>query len=275
MVEDLGRGAHGGARVRHRVALLDGDGRRQVADQIHVGPRQPLEELARVGRERGHVATLPLGVERVEGQGRLARARHAGHHGEAAQRESSSSRPFRLWERAFSMRISPSAARATPGEMTQASGSEQAVRELHGQGEIAVDLEPARPCRAGPRSPRPPARRSSRPRREAQTHVGRIQATSAARPAPGSPSATRRPMSPPPPFSPDSVQLRSPPRRLRAASGWKCLRSQSTASSREPGAVRSIVGNREWSLGRIDSSVNPRCRPPGRPSLQRVAAPRR
>jgi hypothetical protein len=87
VVEDLGRGAHRRARVGDAVSPLDRDRRRQLRHQVDIGPRQALEELARVGGERGDVAALALGVQRVEGERGLPRARHAGHHGERAQRD--------------------------------------------------------------------------------------------------------------------------------------------------------------------------------------------
>ena len=40
---------------------------------------QHAEELARVGRERLHVAALPFGKDRIEGQARLAGARETGN----------------------------------------------------------------------------------------------------------------------------------------------------------------------------------------------------
>ena len=62
--------------------MVDGDGRREAGDLVHVRLLHLAEELAGVGRERLHVAALTLGKYRVKGQGRLARAREAGkdHH---------------------------------------------------------------------------------------------------------------------------------------------------------------------------------------------------
>ena len=74
VIEDLRCRPHRRSGIRHGVALRDRDGRRQVRDRVHLGSRQPLEELARVGRERAHVAPLAFCVERVEGEGRLAGA---------------------------------------------------------------------------------------------------------------------------------------------------------------------------------------------------------
>jgi hypothetical protein len=84
---DLGDGADGRARVAGGRLLLDGDRRRQALDRLDVGLLHLLEELARVGRQRLDVAALPLGVQRVEGQRRLARAGDAGHHDQLVARE--------------------------------------------------------------------------------------------------------------------------------------------------------------------------------------------
>ena len=47
--------------------------------RIDVRLLHPLEELPRIGRQRLDVAPLPLGVDRVEGERRLARPADAGH----------------------------------------------------------------------------------------------------------------------------------------------------------------------------------------------------
>ena len=87
VVVDLGHRADGRARVLRRGLLLDGDRRRQALDGIHVRLLHELEELARVGRERLDVAALALGVDGVEGERRLARARQPGHHRERIPRQ--------------------------------------------------------------------------------------------------------------------------------------------------------------------------------------------
>ena len=78
VIVDLGDRADGRARVRGGGLLLDGDRRREAVDEIDVRLLHLLEELARVGRERLDVPPLPLGVDRVEGKGRLPRPRQAG-----------------------------------------------------------------------------------------------------------------------------------------------------------------------------------------------------
>ncbi len=72
IVVDLGGGGHGGAGVAGGAALLDGDGRREALDVLHVRLVHQFQELAGVGREALHVAALALGVEDVEGQGGFA-----------------------------------------------------------------------------------------------------------------------------------------------------------------------------------------------------------
>ncbi len=58
--------------------LVDGYGGRESLDVIDIGLVHAAEELAGVGREALHVATLPFGVDGVEGEGALPRAGHAG-----------------------------------------------------------------------------------------------------------------------------------------------------------------------------------------------------
>ncbi len=80
VVVDLGDGADGRSRAAAGGLLLDGDGRAEAFDGIHVGPLDLIEELPRVGRERLDVAALPFGVDGVEGQRALARAGQTGDH---------------------------------------------------------------------------------------------------------------------------------------------------------------------------------------------------
>ena len=87
VVVELRHGADRGARGAHGVGLVDGDGGRDALDAVHARLVHPVQELPRVGGEGLHVAALALGVEGVEGQGRLARAAHAGDHDELPQRQ--------------------------------------------------------------------------------------------------------------------------------------------------------------------------------------------
>ena len=87
VVVDLGDRAHGGPRVAGGRLLVDGDGRRETLDAVHVRLVHLAEELARVGGEALDVAALALGVDGVEGERRLARAGEAGDDDEAVARQ--------------------------------------------------------------------------------------------------------------------------------------------------------------------------------------------
>ena len=87
VVVDLGDGPDRRARVARRRLLVDRDRRRQALDEVDVGLVHLAEELARVRRQRLDVAALTLGVDRVERQGRLARAREPGEHDQLIARE--------------------------------------------------------------------------------------------------------------------------------------------------------------------------------------------
>ncbi|MEZ6009048.1 MAG: ABC transporter ATP-binding protein [Planctomycetota bacterium] len=79
----LGQGGDGRASTREGAASLEGDGGGDPLHRVHGGPVHALEELPRVGREGLHVPPLTFGIQRVEGQARLAAARDARHHGHA------------------------------------------------------------------------------------------------------------------------------------------------------------------------------------------------
>ena len=83
VVVDLGDGPDGRAGVARGRLLVDGDGGRQALDEIDVGLVHLPQELAGVGRQRFDVAALALGIDRVEGQGGLARSRQAGEDDQA------------------------------------------------------------------------------------------------------------------------------------------------------------------------------------------------
>ena len=85
VVAELGHGADGGARGAHRVGLVDGDGRRDALDALGRRAVHAVEELAGVGGEGLHIAPLALGIDGVEGQGRLAGAGHPRDHDQPAQ----------------------------------------------------------------------------------------------------------------------------------------------------------------------------------------------
>ena len=87
VVVDLGDGPDGRARVPGRALLVDRDGRRQPVDLVDVGLLHLAEELAGVGAQALDVASLALGVDRVERQAGLARPGQAGDDHEAVARE--------------------------------------------------------------------------------------------------------------------------------------------------------------------------------------------
>ncbi len=87
VVVDLRHRADRRARVARGRLLVDRDRRREPVDRVDVGLLHHLEELARVGGERLDVAALALGVDRVEREARLARAREAGDADERVARQ--------------------------------------------------------------------------------------------------------------------------------------------------------------------------------------------
>ena len=87
VVGQLGHGADRGAGVLHRVALVDGNGRRDALDVLDLRLVHAFQKLPRVGRKALDVAPLPLGVQRVERQAGLARAADAGDDEQLVQRD--------------------------------------------------------------------------------------------------------------------------------------------------------------------------------------------
>lgn len=71
----LGGGANRRARIVVYNLLLYGNGRRYAVDKIDLGLIVPPQELPDVARQRLDIAALPLGIEGVECQRRLAGAR--------------------------------------------------------------------------------------------------------------------------------------------------------------------------------------------------------
>ncbi len=87
IVVDLGHRPDGRAGALHPRGAVDGDRRGDPVDQVRLRLVHPVEELAGVGGEALDVAALPLGVEGIEGEGRLARAAHPGDDGERVERQ--------------------------------------------------------------------------------------------------------------------------------------------------------------------------------------------
>ena len=70
-------GADRRARVAAGRLLLDEDGRRKSVDQIDIGLLHHFQKLARLGPRALDMAALAFGIDRVEGEARLARAGQA------------------------------------------------------------------------------------------------------------------------------------------------------------------------------------------------------
>ena len=86
VVVQLRHRADGRARRAHGVGLVDRDRRRNALDAIDLRLVHAVEELPRVRREGLDVAPLPFGIQRVEHERGLARARHAGDDDQLVQR---------------------------------------------------------------------------------------------------------------------------------------------------------------------------------------------
>ena len=87
VVIDLGDRADRRARVVRRRFLLDRDRRRESLDMIDVGLFHDRQELPGVRRQRLDVASLSLGVDRVERERRFARAGQTRHDDQAIARQ--------------------------------------------------------------------------------------------------------------------------------------------------------------------------------------------
>jgi len=87
VVIDLCHRAHSRAGVSRGCLLIDRDRRRQPLDRVHVGLVHLAQELPGVRGQRLHVPPLSLGVDRVERQRALARARQARDHHQRIARQ--------------------------------------------------------------------------------------------------------------------------------------------------------------------------------------------
>ena len=82
VVVDLGDRADSGPGVLGGGLLFDRDGGREPLDGVDVGLLHQPQELPGIRRERLDVPPLPLGVDGVEGEGRLPAAGQAGDDGQ-------------------------------------------------------------------------------------------------------------------------------------------------------------------------------------------------
>ena len=87
VVGELRHGAHRRARGAHRIGLVNRNRRRHALDTRHMGLVHAVQKLARIGRKGLHIPPLPLGIQRVEHQRRLAGAGRPGEHHQRPQRD--------------------------------------------------------------------------------------------------------------------------------------------------------------------------------------------
>ena len=87
VIVDLRHRPHGGAGIVGCRPLLDGDGRGEPLDGLHVGLVHLPDELSGISGKRLHIAPLPLGVDRVKGERRLSGAADAGDDDEFIPRD--------------------------------------------------------------------------------------------------------------------------------------------------------------------------------------------
>ena len=80
MVENLGDGTHGAARVSVHRFLVDAQGWAEAIDAIHPWFFHLAQELPGIARQRLHETPLAFLVDGIEGQGRLATAAQSGDH---------------------------------------------------------------------------------------------------------------------------------------------------------------------------------------------------
>ena len=79
IVVDLGDRAHGGAGVLGGGLLVNGDGRGQSLDEIHVGLVHLTQKHAGVGGQGLHESAVSLGVDGIKGQRGFTRSRKSRH----------------------------------------------------------------------------------------------------------------------------------------------------------------------------------------------------
>ncbi len=80
IIVNLGGRRHSRTRIARGILLADRNRRSNSRDFVHVRFFDALEELARISRKRFDVASLPLGIKRVESKAGFARARNPADH---------------------------------------------------------------------------------------------------------------------------------------------------------------------------------------------------
>ena len=68
IVIDLRDGPYSGARVFGSRFLVNGDGRRQAVNVIHIGLVHLPKKHTRIGTETFNITSLPFGIDRVKSQ---------------------------------------------------------------------------------------------------------------------------------------------------------------------------------------------------------------
>ena len=87
VIINFGHRAHRGTGVVAGGLLVDGNGRRQAGDLVHIGLIHPAQEHPGIAGKALDIAALAVGVNGIKGQAGLARAGQAGHDDELFPRE--------------------------------------------------------------------------------------------------------------------------------------------------------------------------------------------
>ena len=85
-IVDFGRGAHCRTGIFIGRLLFDGNHRAQTCDFVHIGTLHVAQKLAGISGEGLHITPLPLGINRVKRQRRLAAAAQPGNDNQTVAR---------------------------------------------------------------------------------------------------------------------------------------------------------------------------------------------
>src|ERR1700747_3668987 len=85
VIVQLGHGANSGAGGFYRPTLIDGNGRGNTLDALHIRLVHPVQKLACVSREAFDITSLSFGVKNVEGQRGFSRTAYAGDDGKSVE----------------------------------------------------------------------------------------------------------------------------------------------------------------------------------------------